>query len=67
MNRRYCMDIGNGRVLEPHAPFRYVNHSCEPNCEFDWFDLTAEDFAARGFGRRGAARVPDCPARDQAR
>jgi len=37
---RYCMSIGGGRVLEPQAPFRYVNHSCEPNCEFDWFDLT---------------------------
>ena len=36
---RYCMDIGGGWVLEPHAPFRYVNHSCEPNCEFDYFDL----------------------------
>jgi hypothetical protein len=36
---RYCMDIGEGRVLEPHAPYRYVNHSCEPNCEFDFFDL----------------------------
>jgi hypothetical protein len=40
---RYCMDIGNGLILEPHAPFRFVNHSCEPNCEFDWFDLTAEN------------------------
>lgn len=37
---RYCMDIGGGCVLEPHAPFRYVNHSCDPNCEFDFFDLT---------------------------
>jgi len=35
----YCMNIGDGRVLEPTAPFRYVNHSCEPNCEFDFFDL----------------------------
>lgn len=39
---RYCMDIGGGCVLEPQAPFRYVNHSCEPNCEFDFFDLTQE-------------------------
>ena len=37
---RYCMDIGRGCMLEPHAPFRYVNHSCEPNCEFDFFDLS---------------------------
>jgi len=35
----YCMNIGEGRVLEPAAPFRYVNHSCEANCEFDFFDL----------------------------
>ena len=35
----YCMNIGEGRALEPTAPFRYVNHSCEPNCEFDFFDL----------------------------
>jgi hypothetical protein len=35
----YCMNIGANRVLEPAAPFRFVNHSCEPNCEFDFFDL----------------------------
>ena len=33
----YCMDIGDGLSLEPEPPFCYVNHSCEPNCEFDWF------------------------------
>jgi hypothetical protein len=35
----YCMDMGDSRCLEPAAPFRYVNHSCEPNCHFDWFDV----------------------------
>jgi hypothetical protein len=35
----YCMNIGGGRALEPAAPFRFVNHSCEPNCRFDYFDL----------------------------
>ncbi len=34
----YCFEIGNGLVLEPHAPFRFVNHSCEPNCMFRVFD-----------------------------
>lgn len=29
----YCIDLGNGVSLEPDAPFRFVNHSCEPNCE----------------------------------
>lgn len=33
----YCMDLGDGRSLEPAAPFRFLNHSCEPNCElFSW-------------------------------
>ena len=27
----YCMDLEDGRQLEPDAPFRYVNHCCEPN------------------------------------
>lgn len=39
----YCMYIGGGRCLEPGSPFRFVNHSCEPNCEFDWYDLRVED------------------------
>lgn len=36
----YCFDIGDGFQLEPDPPFRFVNHSCEPNCEFDWTDDT---------------------------
>jgi hypothetical protein len=35
----YCIDLDPGRVLEPAEPFRYVNHSCDPNCEiFSWDD-----------------------------
>jgi hypothetical protein len=29
----YCIDLGGGDVLEPSAPFRFLNHSCQPNCE----------------------------------
>lgn len=29
----YCIDAGNGKVLEPSSPFCYLNHSCEPNCQ----------------------------------
>ena len=29
----YCIDLGDGTVLEPGEPFSYLNHSCEPNCE----------------------------------
>ncbi len=28
----YCMDLGDEASLEPAPPFRYLNHSCEPNC-----------------------------------
>ena len=35
----YCMNMGDNRRLEPAPPFRYVNHSCEPNCRFDFFDV----------------------------
>jgi hypothetical protein len=29
----YAIDLGEGRLLEPGPPFRYLNHSCQPNCE----------------------------------
>ncbi|MEZ6111582.1 MAG: SET domain-containing protein-lysine N-methyltransferase [Pirellulaceae bacterium] len=35
----YCMTVSGDRRLEPSPPFRYVNHSCDPNCEFDWFQV----------------------------
>ncbi|MDR2761450.1 MAG: hypothetical protein LBB88_02470 [Planctomycetaceae bacterium] len=28
----YCISAGEGKVLEPSAPFCYLNHACEPNC-----------------------------------
>jgi hypothetical protein len=36
----YCFAIGEGHRLEPGPPFRFVNHCCDPNCEFDWFEVT---------------------------
>ena len=30
----YSFEIDDRTQLEPCAPFRYLNHSCEPNCEF---------------------------------
>lgn len=35
----YAIDVEDGRQFEPAAPFRFVNHCCNPNCEFDFFDL----------------------------
>lgn len=30
----YCMAVEPWGLLEPAAPFGYVNHSCSPNCAF---------------------------------
>ena len=29
----YCMELDEHRSIEPVAPFRYLNHSCDPNCQ----------------------------------
>lgn len=29
----YCINLEDGKVLEPDPPFCYINHSCEPNCQ----------------------------------
>ncbi len=35
----YCMELPSGKVLEPGEPLRFLNHSCDPNCElFYWFE-----------------------------
>jgi len=28
----YCIQLGDALSLEPDAPFRFLNHSCHPNC-----------------------------------
>ena len=30
----YCIDAGGYLSLEPAPPFCFLNHSCEPNCQF---------------------------------
>jgi uncharacterized protein len=39
---RYSFDLDNGNQLEPAPPFRYVNHSCEPNCAFELISVSPE-------------------------
>ena len=34
----YAFDLGDDLQLEPAAPFRFLNHHGDPNCEFDWYD-----------------------------
>ena len=38
----YTFQAAEGYLLEPRAPFRFLNHSCDCNCEFDW--MTASDW-----------------------
>ena len=41
----YCIEFGDGRVLEPSAPFRFLNHCCTPNCELIiWTDDDPNDW-----------------------
>ena len=43
----FCMELGLGRALEPIGVFRFLNHSCDPNCELFFYVP-----AARGNGRQ---------------
>lgn len=35
----YTFEADEGMLLEPIAPFRFINHSCNPNCEFEWLGM----------------------------
>ena len=37
----YCIEMGPGGSMEPFAPWRYLNHACEPNCQL--FSLHEDD------------------------
>ena len=36
----YAVDLGRRGVLDPWAPFRYLNHSCEPNAQLVMYRAT---------------------------
>lgn len=38
----YCIELDDMTSLEPTPPFRYLNHSCDPNCEFGWEEIDGE-------------------------
>jgi hypothetical protein len=41
----YCMEFGPGRALEPMGVFRFLNHSCDPNCELFYYEpATGDDY-----------------------
>jgi hypothetical protein len=39
----YAVDLGKYGTLEPWAPFRYLNHSCEPNSELVMMDPEGDE------------------------
>lgn len=39
----HCMDLGGTLSLEPEAPFRFLNHCCEPNCCLVHCDVEYDD------------------------
>jgi uncharacterized protein len=41
----YCMQIGECSSLEPVPPFRYLNHSCHPNCSLVGCEVKSADGA----------------------
>ena len=47
LDQRYTMEMDNDLYLVPKAPFRYVNHSCNPNCELFMWEGDPEDDAIR--------------------
>jgi hypothetical protein len=39
----FCMELGPGRALEPIGVFRFLNHSCDPNCEIYYYEPVTGD------------------------
>lgn len=39
----YCMELGTIGCIEPDAPFRYLNHSCQPNCRLIEYEVEQDD------------------------
>ena len=43
----YCVEFA-GAVLEPKAPYRFLNHSCDPNCEFVEWEIEDQEGSVLG-------------------
>ena len=39
----YCIWLGDDYHIEPAPPFRFLNHSCDANCDFDVFEVQEEN------------------------
>lgn len=40
----YCIDAGENLSFEPGAPFRFLNHSCEPSAALIFYDGDRDEF-----------------------
>jgi hypothetical protein len=36
------MELSAGRLLDPAPPLRFMNHSCDPNCEIFYWETEPE-------------------------
>lgn len=45
----YCMELGDHTALEPDPPFRYLNHSCQPNCALVEVEVEHENGSRAGW------------------
>jgi uncharacterized protein len=54
----YCIDLGGGEVLEPGIPFRFLNHSCRPNCTLVNYSVWDEATGVQQHATRLKALVP---------
>ena len=43
----YCVEFA-GAVLEPKEPYRFLNHSCDPNCEFVEWEIEDQEGSVLG-------------------
>ena len=44
----YCMSLGENGCIEPDAPFRFLNHSCQPNCSLQEYEIEQDDGKCAG-------------------
>ena len=60
----YCMELGAHLALEPEPPFRFVNHSCRPNCELLEIEPDEDDHGT-GVGELWLEALCDIPVGEQ--
>jgi hypothetical protein len=60
----YCMEVGEHSAMEPDSPFRFVNHSCQPNCGLLELEPASDD-QITGVGELWLKALCDIPRGEQ--